>query len=216
MCKKQRICLSQSQSEIVEKKSRFIANISPISSEKEAEDFIDMIKKKYYDARHNCYAYVIRNDGKKKCSDDGEPSRTAGKPILDVIEGRGLCDICIVVTRYFGGTLLGTGGLVRAYGEAAAKAADSCTSAKLLSGRYITITSSYDLYGKISRIITDNDLHLIESKFEDIVTVKVIIPADISDRILDKIRENTAANAHIISNEDITYIVKDGKAIIIA
>ena len=103
--------------EIVEKKSRFIANLEHVESEEEALAYIETIRKKYWDARHNCYAYCIgKKQELKRCSDDGEPSQTAGKPMLDVLTGAGLCDTVVVVTRYFGGTLLGTGGLVRAYG----------------------------------------------------------------------------------------------------
>ena len=110
----------QAQAEIVEKKSRFIANVLPVSSEEEAINFINKIKKQYYDARHNCFAYIIGgNIPIIRFSDDGEPSGTAGKPILDVLLGENLENVVIVVTRYFGGTLLGTGGLVRAYGKSA-------------------------------------------------------------------------------------------------
>ena len=103
------------QGEIVEKKSRFIATVCPVMSEEEAISFIEKTKKKYWDARHNCHAFVIgeRNEI-SRCSDDGEPSGTAGKPMLDVLLGAGVHNVCVVVTRYFGGTLLGTGGLVRA------------------------------------------------------------------------------------------------------
>ena len=111
-----KIILENNEAEIVEKKSRFIANIAMVNSEEEALEFIDKIKKKYYDARHNCYAYIIGEDGnKKKCSDDGEPQRSAGMPMMEVLENQGYFDIVAVVTRYFGGTLLGVGGLIRAY-----------------------------------------------------------------------------------------------------
>ena len=102
--------------EIIEKKSRFIAHVLNVETEEQAQDYINKLKKKYWDARHNCYAYVIGDKGEiKKFSDDGEPSGTAGKPILDLIESRELTNCLVVVTRYFGGILLGTGGLVRAY-----------------------------------------------------------------------------------------------------
>ena len=100
--------------ELVEKKSRFIADLCPVSSEEEALDFIEEIRKKYWDARHHCFAYIIGDRGQTaRCSDDGEPSQTAGKPMMDVLAGAELHDVCAVVTRYFGGTLLGTGGLER-------------------------------------------------------------------------------------------------------
>ena len=104
---------SGGEAEIVEKKSRFIATVRPVSSEEEAVAFIAEMKKKYWDARHNCSAYVIGDKGQlQRCSDDGEPAQTAGRPMLDVLLGEKVCNICVVVTRYFGGTLLGTGGLI--------------------------------------------------------------------------------------------------------
>ena len=106
--------------EIVEKKSRFIASVWPIQTEEDALNIIDQLKKKYWDAKHNCFAYVLGiKDEIQRCSDDGEPAKTAGKPILDILLGEEIHNALIVVTRYFGGTLLGTGGLVRAYQYAA-------------------------------------------------------------------------------------------------
>ena len=102
------------QGEIIEKKSRFIATVKPVKTEEEALEFIESLKKRYWDATHNCFAYIIGGGTPlKRCSDDGEPSGTAGRPMLDVLEGESLSDVAVVVTRYFGGTLLGTGGLVR-------------------------------------------------------------------------------------------------------
>lgn len=107
------------EGEIVEKKSRFIATVRPVSSEEEAVAFINEMKKKYWDARHNCSAFVIGDRQEiSRCSDDGEPAQTAGRPILDVLLKEEIHNVCVVVTRYFGGTLLGTGGLVRAYQKA--------------------------------------------------------------------------------------------------
>ena len=110
------LCLKGGSGEVVEKKSRFIAQVSPVKNEEEALQFIARIRKENRDARHNCYAYVTGPDGSiEKFSDDGEPSKTAGMPMLDLLRKRGLKNVCVVVTRYFGGILLGTGGLVRAY-----------------------------------------------------------------------------------------------------
>ena len=109
-----RIIYKEGMGELVEKKSRFIAQIRPVKSEEEALASVEETRKKYWDARHNCYAYILKGEGATptaRCSDDGEPSQTAGKPMLDVLMGEGLMDVCAVVTRYFGGTLLGTGGL---------------------------------------------------------------------------------------------------------
>ena len=123
------------EDEIIEKKSRFIGQIMPVTSEEEAYAFIDSIKKKHYDARHNCFAFSIGGENPlQRFSDDGEPQGTAGKPILEVINGSGIHNICIVVTRYFGGILLGTGGLVRAYSLATTTALDSATIIKQEEG----------------------------------------------------------------------------------
>ena len=112
--------------EVVEKKSRFIASIFPIQSEEEALTYLSQVRKKYYDARHNCFAYVVGEKNEtERCSDDGEPSGTAGRPMMDVLTGQGLHNVLVVVTRYFGGTLLGTGGLVRAYARSAKDALDA-------------------------------------------------------------------------------------------
>ena len=119
---KYKILYKEGEAEISEKKSRFIAHIAPAQTEEEAQAFIEKIKKQYWDARHNCYAYIIGDKGQiQRFSDDGEPQGTAGKPILDIIAATGLVNCLIIVTRYFGGVLLGTGGLIRAY-QASAKA----------------------------------------------------------------------------------------------
>ena len=121
MAENYKIIYKEGTGELVEKKSRFIAQIRAVKSEEEALAFVEETRKKYWDARHNCYAYIIKGEGATptaRCSDDGEPSQTAGKPMLDVLMGEELIDVCAVVTRYFGGTLLGTGGLVRAYSGA--------------------------------------------------------------------------------------------------
>ena len=125
--------------EIIEKKSRFIANIFYIESESEAEDIIKEIKKEYYDARHNCFAYIIDRENISKFSDDGEPSGTAGVPILNILKGRNLSNILVIVTRYFGGTLLGTGGLVRAYSDATIEALKNADIITKIYGKVINI-----------------------------------------------------------------------------
>ena len=122
-----RVLLSGGEGEIVEKKSRFISTIRKCETEEEAVAFIEEMKKKYWDARHNCSAFIIGSRGElTRCSDDGEPSGTAGRPMLEVLTGSGIRNIAVVVTRYFGGTLLGTGGLVRAYTQAVKEGLDHC------------------------------------------------------------------------------------------
>ena len=128
------------EGEIVEKKSRFIATVRPVETEEEALAFIEEMKKKYWDARHNCSAYVLGEQQElMRCSDDGEPSQTAGKPMMDVLTGAGLTNVAVVVTRYFGGTLLGTGGLVRAYTQAAKEGLADAGIATMRYGKELTI-----------------------------------------------------------------------------
>ena len=141
------------EGEIVEKKSRFIATTRPVKSEEEAVAFVEEIKKKYWDARHNCYAWVIGEQGQlSRCSDDGEPAQTAGRPMLDVLLGEGIRDACVVVTRYFGGTLLGTGGLVRAYSGAVQEGLRHSVVVERLSGRQLRIFTDYNGIGKIQYV----------------------------------------------------------------
>ena len=141
-----RVLLSGGEGEIVEKKSRFISTIRKCETEEEAVAFIEEMKKKYWDARHNCSAFIIGSRGElTRCSDDGEPSGTAGRPMLDVLTGSGIRNIAVVVTRYFGGTLLGTGGLVRAYTQAVKEGLDHCETGIMRKGFSIMNTASYNL-----------------------------------------------------------------------
>ena len=136
--------------EIVEKKSRFIGQIFPIHSEEEAQRIVNEIRKKHYDARHHCFAYVLGEKNEiERCSDDGEPSGTAGRPMLDLLVGAGVHDALAVVTRYFGGVLLGTGGLVRAYSAATKEALQKCDIREKEAGYRTTILADYVDFGKI-------------------------------------------------------------------
>lgn len=136
--------------EVIEKKSRFIGEIYPIGSEEEAQNIVNQIRKKHYDARHHCFAYVLGEKNEvERCSDDGEPSGTAGRPMLDLLVGAGVHDVLAVVTRYFGGTLLGTGGLVRAYSAATKEALENCEIRQKEAGYRMTIATDYVDLGKI-------------------------------------------------------------------
>ena len=148
MRKPYKILYQGGTAEITEKKSRFIASLRPVQSEEEALLFLEETRKKYWDARHNCYAWIIGENGEqKRCSDDGEPSQTAGRPMLDVLEGEGICNACAVVTRYFGGTLLGTGGLVRAYSGAVQAGFKSSTVLAVMPGVRTAVSSDYNGVG---------------------------------------------------------------------
>ena len=142
------------QGEIVEKKSRFIATVLPIDTEEEALQYIEKIKKKYWDARHNCFAFVIGSNNEiQRFSDDGEPQGTAGKPILETLLNENLHNTLIVVTRYFGGTLLGTGGLVRAYGQSSKEGIRNSVIQKVCEGISFKLTVDYNSIGKIKYIM---------------------------------------------------------------
>ena len=150
MLEKYKVVYKGGQDEIIEKKSRFIATVAPVESEEEALAFIEAMKKKYWDARHNCSAYVIGEHREyTRCSDDGEPSQTAGRPMLDVLLGEDLYDTAVVVTRYFGGTLLGTGGLVRAYGQSAKEGLAAAGLIERTLYKAVHVKTDYNMSGKV-------------------------------------------------------------------
>lgn len=192
--------------EIVEKKSRFIATIAHIESEEEAIAFIDQIRKKYWDARHNCSAYIIGERQEiMRCSDDGEPAQTAGKPMLDVLSGRGICNVVAVVTRYFGGTLLGTGGLVRAYSKAVQEGlANSVIVEKHLADEMV-ITTDYNGIGKIQYLLAQEELTPTDTQYTDIVTVTVPIPVDQTAQLKAKITQGTNGRAKMEVERQLYY-----------
>ena len=207
-----KIILETKETEIVEKKSRFIANIAMVNSEEEALEFIEKIKKKYYDARHNCYAYIIGEDGnKKKCSDDGEPQRSAGMPMMEVIQNQGYFDIVAVVTRYFGGTLLGVGGLIRAYQGAVIEALSKGKIGEINSGVRVKYKFGYDFYGKIKYIAESENVVIEDTIFDDMVTISLIFKSEECEKLQKKLIEETNANIEQLLLEEIKYITVDDK-----
>ena len=207
-----KIILETKETEIVEKKSRFIANIAAVASEEEAIEFIEKIKKKYYDARHNCYAYIIGDKGdKKKCSDDGEPQRSAGMPMMEVLENQGYFDIVVVVTRYFGGTLLGVGGLIRAYQGAVIEGLNASVSGEIHEGFRAKYRFGYDFYGKIKYIAESENIVVEDTLFDENVTMSLIFEAGDSERMQKKLVEETNANIERLLLEKIKYITVDNK-----
>ena len=180
--------------EIVEKKSRFIGYVRHVESEEEAIAFITEIRKKHYDARHNCYAYSIGTEQPLlRFSDDGEPGGTAGKPILEVIKGCELCDVCIVVTRYFGGTLLGTGGLVRAYTEASKVAIEATQIVMKRRTVPVVIKTNYTDLGKLQYILAEEEIAITNSEYGEDVRLYIELRVDERERILKNMTEATAA-----------------------
>jgi len=156
-------------SEITEKRSRFIGNIAPVKSEQEALDFIKSIKKEYYDAKHSAYAYIT--EGIKRYSDDGEPSKTAGFPILEMLDAQGIGDCVCVVTRYFGGILLGTGGLVRAYTLAAKMALEEAGIKKTSLHNKYQLTIPYSLFDNVKYVCNENGCEFIDCNYTDVINV---------------------------------------------
>jgi len=201
--------------EIEEKKSRFIATIEPASSEEEATAFIARIKKQYWDAKHNCTAFVVGDDGQlMRSSDDGEPSGTAGRPMLEVLKGEKLTNIAVVVTRYFGGTLLGTGGLIRAYQSAVKEALKECVILKKLSGSYLIIGSDYTDYGKIQYMAGANRWNIMSTDYGESVVTTMIAEKNNVDEIISQITEATAARANIEIGDDVIFSYINGEVMI--
>lgn len=178
--------------EIVEKKSRFIADVFPVSGEDEAMEILERIKKKYWDARHHCWAYVIgEKTVQERCSDDGEPSGTAGKPILEVIRGQHLHNVLVIVTRYFGGTLLGTGGLVRAYTQASQEGIAESTVITKVMGYLLKLSTDYTGLGKIQYLLGQRGITIVESNYTDKVEVSVLISEADEQSLIRELTEAT-------------------------
>lgn len=197
----------RAEAEIVEKKSRFIANVSPISSEEEATNFIAEIKKQHYNARHNCFAYVIGGDIPiVKFSDDKEPNGTAGKPILDVLLGEKIENAIIVVTRYFGGTLLGTGGLVRAYGKSAKEGILAGKIVQMDVYTKVFINVDYSLIGKIQYEVSNNGHIIIDTEYTDLVKFSLYVKSELVDEFIKNIVNITNNVANI--NKENEYFLK--------
>ena len=159
--------------EIVEKKSRFIAEVFPVTSEEEAMQYLEEARKRYWDARHHCWAYVLgRNPSAERMSDDGEPAGTAGKPILEVIRGRQITDVLVIVTRYFGGTLLGTGGLVKAYGDAVREVLRTVETEEIVRRTGFSILTGYEFYDRIRRALPSYDISGLEEDFGEGIRIR--------------------------------------------
>ena len=190
--------LNLGSAEIVEKKSRFIANAMPVKSEEEAKAFIEEIKKRYWDARHNVFAYQIGlKNGVQRFSDDGEPQGTAGMPVLNVLTGEDIKNCVIVVTRYFGGTLLGTGGLVRAYGKSAKEALYNAQIAEIGEYCEFEVICDYSLQGKIQYMIRGGQYVLKDIVFTDTVRFVVLVGDAVKDKFLDRVTDISNGKADV-------------------
>ena len=206
-----RICYQGGEGEIVEKKSRFIATVRPVKTEEEAAAFIEEMRKKYWDARHNCYAYVCGEKNQQmKCSDDGEPSQTAGRPMLDVLLGEEIHNAVVVVTRYFGGILLGTGGLVRAYSRAVKAGLASSVIITRIQGIKLEIAADYTGLGKIQYILGQRGIPILHSEYTDTVRLEVLLSDKSKAQIMEEITEKTNGQAVLSEKERCRFAEIDG------
>lgn len=181
----------------IEKKSEFIGYIAPVKTNDEAVAFINQIKAMHRKARHNVYAYILREDNISRYSDDGEPQGTAGVPVLEVLQKRGLTDVCVVVTRYFGGILLGGGGLLRAYSHAASIACDAAYIMDMRLCHRLTIKTDYNLYGKINYILPNFNVIIVNSDFADAVTLEILVMSEKLESLRKELTEITNDSAEV-------------------
>ena len=175
------------QSEITEKKSKFIANLFYVENSEEAEKIIKEIKRKYFDARHNCIAYRVIENGKviEKSSDDGEPSGTAGAPMLNILQKNNLANVLIIVTRYFGGILLGTGGLVRAYSTSLLQAIDKCSIIKKCFGEELEIELEYSELESFKYYCRNNKISIVDFQYKESIICKIELEEEVKQKLIE-------------------------------
>lgn len=203
------------QGEITEKKSRFIATVRPVESEDEAVSFINETKKKYWDARHNCSAFVIgKRQELTRCSDDGEPAGTAGRPMLDVLLKENIHNAAVVVTRYFGGVLLGTGGLVRAYQQATKAGLSASEIIEKKDGAVLFIRTDYTGIGRLQYLFAQEKITVMDTAYEVDVLVKAVIPENDKKRIEKTIIEQTNGTAKLEWGDEVTFAEYDGEVLL--
>lgn len=190
---------------LVEKKSKFIASVAPCKNEEEALDFLAEIRKEFPDATHNVYAYIIDENQIFRYSDDGEPSQTAGMPVLDTMRKEEIVDTCIVVTRYFGGTLLGTGGLVHAYGASAALGLEAAGIVTRMLCNILSVNVDYTFAGKVQHMAESEHLMIEDILYTQDVTIFICVLPEDTQRIIDKITELTNGRA-FCSVSDTKYV----------
>lgn len=203
------------EAEIIEKKSRFIATVCLVETEEEALAFIEEIKKKNWNATHNCFAYSVgMNREFTRCSDDGEPSGTAGRPMLDVILGENIYNVAVVVTRYFGGTLLGTGGLVRAYSKSVQEGLKASTIIEKKYGFSLKVTTDYSGIGKIQYIAGERSLMILESEYTDKVVLHILVPLALEGEVKKAITEGTNGRAQMEKEKELYYAAANGEILL--
>ena len=197
-----KVVISNGCGERVEKKSRFIANVFPVENQQQAEEKIAEISKKYWDARHNCYAFVIgKNSENTRCSDNGEPSGTAGKPILEVIKGAGLTNTLVIVTRYFGGVLLGTGGLVRAYTQAAQAGITDAQIGEMVYSQKLTLEVAYNMVNNVQYYLGQNNIAIADSRYEANVQFDICVKEADVKRIVAGLTQKCEGQITVIEGD---------------
>lgn len=184
------------EAEYIDKKSRFIGQVQHVESVSEAMAFIESVRKKYADATHNVWAYVLA-DGQMRWSDDGEPGGTSGQPTLNVFRSALVCDVACVVTRYFGGTLLGSGGLVRAYSKAASMALEAAGRARMAEWRSIAVECTYAQYERVRRLLEGMGATDTDGSFGEFVTVSALLPLDAAQAVSARLTDMTAGSARV-------------------
>lgn len=213
--KQMKIVYKGGEGEIIEKKSRFIATVIPVESEEEALEFIAAMKKKYWNATHNCSAFVVgENYEIQRCSDDGEPQGTAGRPMLDVLLGEEIHNAAVVVTRYFGGTLLGTGGLVRAYSKAVQEGLRQSAIIEKKPGALLQIKTDYNGIGKIQYLLGQRGLTIIHSDYTDVVMIETLVPQEQLAELKEAVTEGTNGRAEFPQVEQVCFAFLDGEPLI--
>ena len=208
--------LKTGNAEIVEKKSRFIGIVLDVTSSEDALEKVNLIKKKYFDARHSCYAYICGDEGmERRFSDDGEPSGTAGKPMMDVLAGCDVTNCLVVVTRYFGGTLLGTGGLVKAYSSAARLALDNAELTEVTTGVKCNIQADYNSIGKLQYILASMDIPVLDTVYEENVVFEIVVDAQLTDRLEKTLHDEFAGKIGLNKGHSVQFYKSDNSAVIL-
>lgn len=193
------------QAKFIEKKSEFIGYLCPVQTEEQAIAFIEQIRAMHRKAAHNCYAYILRENNSARHSDDGEPGGTAGVPIYEVLRKEGLTDVCCVVTRYFGGVLLGAGGLVRAYTKGAKDAVDAAQIKCMAAAEQLAVTVDYGLYGRLAQVFADFDARVEREDFADNVCITLYIREEQAQRLKDKLVDICNGNISVETVQKINY-----------
>lgn len=206
--------LCEYRAEFVEKKSKFIATLRPVTTQDEAMAFIEEMRSEFWDATHNVYAYTLVEGNVKRYSDDGEPSGTSGVPSLNVLEGEGLLDVCVVITRYFGGTLLGTGGLVRAYSESVKNVIGCADVINRFLCYKIILSCDYNVWGKVMNYLSTKTIPIGDIIYTDKVCAEIFEKVENSDKLIEEIIEKTDALCLCEKNECLFINVsEEGKII---